>query len=460
MVDTFRPLDLGTPRAVRARTPPTPGRGPGDALPRPRRRCRAVPPDLPADGRGPGAARPDLAGNNPVLTHRFLCPASRLAELRAHLTFPIRLGLILDTPDVPSPGDVAVELVEVRQPPGDSPAAVSERLNPLLPGGARLFVEVPPGNHTFPPHDTAPPGSLPHDATRPSPDSPPGSPPHDVTRPGLKFRCGGLTADAFPTAHDLGAAITHCVEHGIPFKATAGLHNAVRHFDPALGVDRHGFLNLVLAVCAAVEGRDPVPVLKLTDVGELVRLARAVPDDIAEAGQESAGVVRLVQHKNPDRGPGGPRSDRSVAVRGRGRGPPGPAEVRREHQHRGERLMSWGLENLPYGVFSRNEGEIPRVGVRYGDHVVDLAGALHDEVFATGSLNAFLSRGPAAWRDTRAVIQNKLSTDQAAVEPHLIPLDQVDAASADRGGRLRRLLLLAGARLQPRPDVPPRTRSR
>jgi hypothetical protein len=231
--------------------------------------------------------RADLAGNNPVLTHRFLCPASRLAELRAHLTFPIRLGLILDTPDVPSPGDVAVELVEVRQPPGESPAAVSERLNPLLPGGARLFVEVPPGNHTSPPHDTAPPGSSPHDAPRPSSDSPPhdtappGSSPYDVTRPGLKFRCGGLTADAFPTAHDLGAAITYCVEHGIPFKATAGLHNAVRHFDPALGVDRHGFLNLVLAVCAAVEGRDPVPVLKLTDVGELVRLAQAVPDDTA-----------------------------------------------------------------------------------------------------------------------------------------------------------------------------------
>jgi hypothetical protein len=221
--------------------------------------------------------RADLAGNNPVLTHRFLCPASRLAELRAHLTFPIRLGLILDTPDVPSPGDVAVELVEVRQPPGESPAAVSERLNPLLPGGARLFVEVPPENRTTPPHD----------ATRPSPDSPPhdialpSSPPHDATRPGLKFRCGGLTADAFPTAHDLGAAIAHCVEHGIPFKATAGLHNAVRHFDPALGVDRHGFLNLVLAVCAAVEGRDPVPVLKLTDVGELVRLAQAVSEDTA-----------------------------------------------------------------------------------------------------------------------------------------------------------------------------------
>jgi fumarylacetoacetase len=46
-------------------------------------------------------------------------------------------------------------------------------------------------------------------------------------------------------------------------------------------------------------------------------------------------------------------------------------------------------------------------------------------VFATGSLNAFLSRGPAAWRDTRTLIQNKLSTDLAVVKPHLVPLDRV-----------------------------------
>lgn len=87
--------------------------------------------------------------------------------------------------------------------------------------------------------------------------------------------------------------------------------------------------------------------------------------------------------------------------------------------------MAWGLENLPYGVFSRHEGETPRVGVRYGEHIVDLAGALHDEVFATGSLNAFMARGATAWRDTRAVIQNKLSTDRGTVEPHLIPLERV-----------------------------------
>ncbi|MGS2645390.1 hypothetical protein [Streptosporangium sp. LJ11] len=210
--------------------------------------------------------RSDLAGDDPVLTHRFLCPAGRLAELRDHLTFPIRLGLILDTPEVPSLEslesleDVAVELVEVRQPPGETPGAVAERLTGRLPGGARLFVEVSPG-------DLA---SLPRDATG----------------PGLKFRCGGLTAGAFPGAADLGALIAHCARHGVPFKATAGLHNAVRHFDPVLGVDRHGFLNLVLAVCAAVEDRDPVPVLKLTDVGELVRLAQAVPDGTAARARE------------------------------------------------------------------------------------------------------------------------------------------------------------------------------
>ena len=38
----------------------------------------------------------------------------------------------------------------------------------------------------------------------------------------------------------------------------------------------------------------------------------------------------------------------------------------------------------------------------YGDHVLDLAAALHDEVFAAPTLNAFMARGRTAWRDTRA----------------------------------------------------------
>ncbi|WP_067139958.1 fumarylacetoacetase [Microtetraspora malaysiensis] len=88
----------------------------------------------------------------------------------------------------------------------------------------------------------------------------------------------------------------------------------------------------------------------------------------------------------------------------------------------------FGLDNLPYGVFSR-QGEAPRVGVRVGDHVLDLAPVLDDEVFAAPSLNPFLARGRTAWQETRARLQAILAAEaggnRAAVEPHLVPLDQV-----------------------------------
>jgi fumarylacetoacetase len=58
----------------------------------------------------------------------------------------------------------------------------------------------------------------------------------------------------------------------------------------------------------------------------------------------------------------------------------------------------FGLENLPYGVFSI-AGEGPRVGVRLGDGVVDLAPL--GEVFRRPSLNAFMAQGPAGWADAR-----------------------------------------------------------
>ncbi|MEV0583945.1 hypothetical protein [Nonomuraea sp. NPDC050310] len=188
----------------------------------------------------------DRAAGSPVLTHRFLCPAGRLDDLRAAPVRPGRIGLIMDTAEPPALDGLPVDLVEVRLPP--------DGVLPALPAGPAVFVEVAPERL---------PVELPDGA-------------------GLKVRCGGLTAEAFPTAQALGGFVTHCAERGIRFKATAGLHHAVRHFDPALGVDRHGFLNLVLAVCEAVEGRDPVPVLTSTDVGGLVRLAQAVPDETAE----------------------------------------------------------------------------------------------------------------------------------------------------------------------------------
>ncbi|MDH2430370.1 fumarylacetoacetase [Sphaerisporangium sp. TRM90804] len=97
----------------------------------------------------------------------------------------------------------------------------------------------------------------------------------------------------------------------------------------------------------------------------------------------------------------------------------------------GADASGFGLANLPYGVFSR-EGEPARVGVRIGDHVLDLAPVLHDEVFAAASLNAFMARGRRAWADTRRLIQRLLSAsaseapaNRSVTEPHLLPLNRV-----------------------------------
>lgn len=79
----------------------------------------------------------------------------------------------------------------------------------------------------------------------------------------------------------------------------------------------------------------------------------------------------------------------------------------------------FGLDNLPYGVFSTG-GAGPRVGVRVGDSVVDLALLLGDDVFAASSLNPFMAQGPRRWARARAQIQSLLGggeVPEAAVYP-------------------------------------------
>lgn len=73
------------------------------------------------------------------------------------------------------------------------------------------------------------------------------------TRLRAKIRCGGLVADAFPSAAELAAHLQACVEHGVAWKATAGLHHPVAHRDPATGFAMHGFVNLFVASCIALE---------------------------------------------------------------------------------------------------------------------------------------------------------------------------------------------------------------
>jgi hypothetical protein len=64
---------------------------------------------------------------------------------------------------------------------------------------------------------------------------------------GIKIRCGGLDATAVPSPVAVAAAISACRRHGLPLKATQGLHHPVRHFDHGLETTVHGFLNLFVA---------------------------------------------------------------------------------------------------------------------------------------------------------------------------------------------------------------------
>jgi fumarylacetoacetase len=93
---------------------------------------------------------------------------------------------------------------------------------------------------------------------------------------------------------------------------------------------------------------------------------------------------------------------------------------------------AYDLDNLPYGVFSVDD-ERPRVGVRVGDFVLDVAPVaaaemldVHD-AFARDTLNRLMAQGPAVWASVRAWLTSLLTDEHERdlVEPHLLPIDDV-----------------------------------
>jgi fumarylacetoacetase len=90
----------------------------------------------------------------------------------------------------------------------------------------------------------------------------------------------------------------------------------------------------------------------------------------------------------------------------------------------------FGIESLPYGVF-RAGMEGPRVGVRIGERVLDLAPLAGEQapalvrILQAPTLNPLMAAGPAVWAEVRARVVDWLSSWSRGVEQHLHRVDEV-----------------------------------
>jgi hypothetical protein len=143
------------------------------------------------------------ASSESWMVARFVCPASRVAELPGE---PLRLSVVADGE---IPDDERIEAVEGRGEPDE-----------LVGHAPETYVEIPTSNRLLLEEIAA-------------------------TGARAKVRCG---PEAPPVA-ELAGFISACRSAGIPFKATAGLHHAVRTDG------QHGFLNLLAAAVFGDEER-------------------------------------------------------------------------------------------------------------------------------------------------------------------------------------------------------------
>ncbi len=213
--------------------------------------------------------------NDSWMLGRFICPASRLAEvakLRDQVFSagpPIEFAALGQGGATPAEfrsnlesdlaaarnfvtamdGRALVDVFEVRLPEAFVHGAsvdelsrallgVEDAIKNLWPGELAVFFEAPPAStwkdayHTL--ISALSRNRETHDAFR--------APVRESA--GLKLRCGGEQASAVPSAELTAMVVGECARRGVRFKATAGLHHPIRRFDRNLRGPMHGFLNL------------------------------------------------------------------------------------------------------------------------------------------------------------------------------------------------------------------------
>ena len=176
-----------------------------------------------------------------------MCPASKLAELGDE---PLRLSVVLDTGALP-PADSRIEAVEAA---GLDPEV-------LFDAAPEVYCELPLRDDIS--FRILQLGEL-----------------------GLraKVRCGG---SVLPSVPGLAEFVQACRRLEVPFKATAGLHQPLRHGD------EHGFLNLLAAAVfgdeeEALADEDPDVVRRLRRVAFAGASGRPEPTRSLRRGSSSS----------------------------------------------------------------------------------------------------------------------------------------------------------------------------
>lgn len=213
----------------------------------------------------------------------FLCNASRLPELITELikikpVKPVGLSLVIDTglsavPKAISIVESRTELLALRMVEMPAPSEVDdvwlERVSEFVPEDVIRVIEPRrPSQNT-----EAGTSSEWLDSVRRVAEH--GSWP--------KLRCGGQTPEAFPSIEEVADFLSVGSTTGVPFKATAGLHNALRHRDEETGFNHHGFLNLLVATARTLSGKDAREALASDDPEALAEEAKALPEAAAHA---------------------------------------------------------------------------------------------------------------------------------------------------------------------------------